>query len=67
MKSLLDQYIPNTSAFRPGSATELFALCLARKLGDDRAARHYVELADRYSQAQLLCAYRRASNTEPNQ
>ena len=66
MKSLLDQYIPNTSAFRPGSATELFALRLAQKLGDERAVRHYVDLADRYSEAQLLCAYRRVLHAKRN-
>jgi hypothetical protein len=66
MKSLLDRYIPNTSAFRPGDAAELFALRLAQKLGDDSAVRHYVELAGRYSESQLLCAYRRALRANGN-
>ena len=38
----------------------MFALNLAQKLGDSAAVRHYVDLADSYSQAQLLSAYRRA-------
>ena len=48
MKSLLDRFTPITSAFRPSTATELFALRLAQKLGDAPAVRHYASLADSY-------------------
>lgn len=46
--------------FRPATAEEFFALRLAVKLGDIRSARHYADLAERFSQAQLLKAYARA-------
>src|ERR1700730_2380250 len=59
MNSLLDRFTPITSAFRPGTATELFALRLAQKLGDAPAVRHYVSLSHSYSEFQMLCAYRR--------
>ncbi|MGD1096661.1 MAG: hypothetical protein ABSB35_32285 [Bryobacteraceae bacterium] len=59
MNSLLDQFRPNTTAFRPSTARELFALRLAQKLNDVAAVRHFVNLAEDYSEGQLLCAYRR--------
>jgi hypothetical protein len=58
MKSLLDRFVP--AAFRPATATDLFALRLAQKLNDSPSVRHYATLADRHSEAQLLLAYRRA-------
>ena len=66
MKSLLDQFISPTDAFRPKSAIEMFALGLAQKLHDVVAVRHYVMLVDRYSQADLLCAYRRSLRAKGN-
>ena len=59
MKSLFDRFIPDTTAFRPVTVTDLFALRLAQKLDDTSAVRHYVMLADSHSESQLLCAYRR--------
>jgi hypothetical protein len=59
MKSLLDRFAPLTAAFRPSTATELFALRLAQKLGDAPAVRHYASLAESYAEFQMLCAYRR--------
>jgi hypothetical protein len=50
---------PRTS-FQPKTEMEYFALRLAQKLGEPAAAIHFVELSDRYSPSQLLCAYRRA-------
>ena len=47
--------------FRPSSASECFALRLAQKLGDQAAARHYVELLKQYSEGRLIAAFRRAS------
>src|SRR5579884_1221352 len=47
MTPLLDRFIPIMSAFRPSTARELFALRLSQKLND------------RYSEPQLLSAYRR--------
>src|SRR4029077_6018723 len=63
MTQLLDRFIPITSAFRPTTARELFALRLSQKLHDAAAVRHYVELLDAYSESQLLSAYRRALRT----
>ena len=53
--------------FRPATTQEFFALRLAAKLGDAGAAQHYAELADKFSQGQLLAAYARAlpSNIDP--
>jgi len=48
-----------SSEFQPGSPDELFALRLAVRLGEPAAARHYLELLDKYSQEQLLVAYKR--------
>jgi hypothetical protein len=46
--------------FQPNDQGEYFALRLAEKLEDVAAARHYAELLEHYSEAQLLLAYRRA-------
>ena len=54
------------NAFQPASPTQFFALRLAQKLGDARAADHYLALTDQYSEAQLLFAYRRACNRAGN-
>jgi hypothetical protein len=64
MTSLLGKFIP--AAFRPTRARELFALRLAQKLGDARTVSHFVSLADRYTEAQLLWAYRRTLRASGN-
>jgi len=53
--------------FRPATTQEFFALRLAARLGDAGSAQHYAELADKFSQGQLLAAYARAlpSNIDP--
>jgi len=66
MQSLLDRFTPATAAFRPKTATEVFALRLAQKLDEGAAARHFVALADHHSEAQLLCAYRHALRANGN-
>jgi hypothetical protein len=58
MKFLLDKFTP-AAAFWPHTATELFALRLAQKLDDVPSVRHYVTLAESYSESQMLNAYRR--------
>jgi len=65
MTNILDQVARSSCAarygqFQPGDQREYFALRLAQKLDDAAAARHYAELLDHYSEAQLLAAYRRA-------
>ncbi len=65
MNSILDRVAQGFvrtqyNEFKPTTEAEFFALRLADKLGDAAAARHYADLADRYSEAQLLVAYRRA-------
>jgi len=60
MIAILDRFVPLTNAFEPRTAQELFALALARKLGDPVAVRHYVSLTGTHTEAQLICAYRRA-------
>jgi hypothetical protein len=67
MKGILDRVSKSAlsasySHFRPKSPGEFFALRLAQKLGDSVASKHYVELTERYSEAQLLVAYRRATS-----
>jgi hypothetical protein len=64
MTNILDQIERRSSSarysqFEPCDQQEYFALRLAQKLDDAEAARHYAELLDHYSQAQLLTAYRR--------
>jgi hypothetical protein len=71
MTGILDHIAKSTSAarfsqFRPASPQHFFALRLAQRLNDGEAAHHYVELSDRYSQAQLLTAYRRAKANAPH-
>src|ERR1017187_2027292 len=65
MTNILDQVARSSSAarygqFQPSDQREYFALRLAQKLDDAAAARHYGELLEHYSEAQLLAAYRRA-------
>lgn len=65
MTGILDRVARSSSPalcaqFRPASPGEFFALRLAQKLGDAPAALHYAELLGRYSEGQLLVAYRRA-------
>jgi hypothetical protein len=66
MKSLLDRFIPANSAFRPGTAAEMFALRLAQKLEDAPAVRHYLSLVNGYTEFQLLCAYRKTLRHSSN-
>ncbi len=54
------------SEFKPSTADEYFVLQLAKKLGDPAAAPHYVVLASQYSEAALLCAYRKALEINPS-
>ena len=65
MTNILDQVARSSSSarygqFQPSDQREYFALRLAQKLDDAAAARHYAELLEHYSEAQLLAAYRRA-------
>jgi hypothetical protein len=64
MQSLFDKFKPRGSSFLPRTLSDLFALRLAQKLGDTAAVHHYVQLADRYSEGQLICAYKRARRSE---
>jgi hypothetical protein len=59
MTSLLDKFTPAGADFRPNTVTELFALRVAQKLNEAKAARHFVGLAESHTMDQLLCAYRR--------
>jgi hypothetical protein len=68
MTNILDRVARNSSSarygqFQPSDQREYFALRLAQKLDDAVAARHYAELLDQNSEAQLLVAYRRAKAT----
>lgn len=70
MKGILERVAKHSASvrytdFQPLTKSEFFAFRLADKLGDVMAARHYVELADRYSEAQLLTAYRRTKGKSP--
>jgi hypothetical protein len=72
MKSILDRVARSAartqySGFRPATTQEFFALRLAARLGESASARHYAELAEQYSEGQLLAAYRwaLASHLDP--
>ena len=67
MNPILDQFTPTATAFRPKKVGELFALRLAQKLRDAPAVRHYLSLADRYSEAQLISVYRRTMRAGGNE
>jgi hypothetical protein len=65
MTNILDQVGRSASAarngqFEPSDQREYFALRIAQKVGDAVATRHYAELLNHHSEAQLLTAYRRA-------
>ena len=66
MKSLLDKFLPIHTAFRPRTPADLFSLRLAQKLDDAAAVRHYVSLADRHPQGQMVSAYRRTKRAQRN-
>src|SRR5260370_34089573 len=53
--------------FQPSTTQEFFALRLAARLGEGASARHYAELAEQYSEGQMLAAYRwaLASHIDP--
>lgn len=66
MTNILDRVARGSSSalsskFHPESPRGFFALRLASKLHDAAAVRHYVGLLERYSDEQLLVAYRRAT------
>lgn len=52
--------------FRPTTTEEFFALRLSLRLGDSLAARHYADLAQQYSQSQLLSVYGRTVQSGSN-
>lgn len=54
------------SEFRPASPDDYFALRLASALGEPVASSHYAVLASQYSEPVLLCAYRKAVDTNPD-
>jgi hypothetical protein len=64
MTSILDRVANSARAqygeFRPTTTQEFFALRLAARLGEAASAGHFAQLADQYSEGQLLAAYRRA-------
>jgi hypothetical protein len=64
MPGILDQIADSPfrvfyGQFRPKTAQEFLALRLAGRLGDTSAAEHYAELAEQFTEGQLLAAYRR--------
>src|ERR1700691_1990078 len=65
MTNILDQVARSSAQsryghFRPATASEFLALCLAHHLGEGSIAQHYADLAEQYSEGQLLVAYGRA-------
>jgi len=64
MTSILDRVAKSARTqygdFRPASTREFFALRLAARLGEAASAGHFAQLADQYSEGQLLAAYSRA-------
>ncbi len=65
MTNILDQVARSSAQrqfgrFLPSSTREFLALRLAQHLGEASSAQHYSDLAEQYSEGQLLMAYRRA-------
>lgn len=62
MNNILDHIAASArfSEFRPKTLREFFALRLAEKLDDVRAARHYLDLTEEHAEARLLSAYFKA-------
>jgi hypothetical protein len=65
MTNILDQVAQSSAQsryghFRPATTNEFLALRLAHHLGEVSIAQHYADLAEQYSEGQLLVAYRRA-------
>jgi hypothetical protein len=72
MTNILDRIARRSASaeygrFQPSDQGEYFALRLAQKLDEAAAARHYAELLEQYSEAQLLLAYRRAKASGSHQ
>jgi hypothetical protein len=63
MLPIFDSFCSQPLAFRPKTATDLFALRLAFRLGDAVSAGHYAQLAYKYPESRLLVAFRRAVST----
>ena len=67
MTNILDQVAKSRHGeFQPASPDDYFVLNLARRLGEPEAAEHYRVLASQHSHSTLLCAYRRANDTNPD-
>ena len=67
MTSILESVAKShLSDFRPLSVDDYFVLRLAKALGEPAAAPHYAVLASQQPQSVLLCAYRKAMNTNPD-
>lgn len=62
MPHVLDQMAGSSGYFRPKTATEFFALQLARKLNDTANLQRYLALVERHSESLLLQAFRKAVN-----
>jgi hypothetical protein len=72
MPGILDQVARSAASakynhLQIGSPDEFFALQLAVKLNEPSAARHYVDLLQHYSVAQLLTAFRRVRSRGSHQ
>jgi hypothetical protein len=52
-----------SARFRPKSPAEVLTLRLSQRLGDAASAAHYASLLARYSEAQVLLAYRRTQES----
>jgi len=63
MTSILDRVGRSLGEFRPETTAEFFALQLARKLGDAKNVRVYVNLMERFSEEVLLGLYREVLET----
>ena len=62
MPHVLDQVARSSGYFRPKTASEFFALQLARKLNDTVSLEKYFALVDHHSEQLLLQAFRRTVN-----
>jgi hypothetical protein len=66
MSDILNRFAQAESHFRPQTASEFFALQLARKLGDTSRIRHYLSLVGQHSEP-VICEAFASTKAKPEE